>query len=192
MRTRTTVAAVLLLGATACSSNDAKPAPTVTVTKTAASSPGSAAPSASSATYAFGQPWEFESSEGNASTFDGTVTVLGYKQGVTSVGSASEEAGQSGYVWAYADLKLCVTQGSYSDDNTSWTLYYSDGSRIDPSSSTYDDFPKPEFPVQVTVTEGKCARGKLVFPVPEGKRPASVLYSPPGLATPTEWTVPKA
>ncbi|MGV9567692.1 hypothetical protein [Streptomyces sp. NPDC003480] len=62
------------------------------------------------------------------------------------MGNASEEVGASGYVWAYADLKLCVTKGSYTDDTTRWTLYYSDGSRVDPSSSTYDDFPKPESP----------------------------------------------
>ncbi|MEU0965683.1 hypothetical protein ABZ357_09735 [Streptomyces sp. NPDC005917] len=195
MRTRTAITAALLLGATAAAcggSDSAKPGPTVTVTKTVTPAAKSAEPSPSSATYAFGTPWEFESTDGSIGTFAGTVTVLGYKQGVASVGSASQEAGASRYVWAYADLKLCVTKGSYNDDNTSWTLYYSDGSRVDPSSSTYDDFPKPEFPIQVTVTAGKCARGKLVFPVPGGKRPESVLYSPPGLDQPTEWTVPKA
>lgn len=194
MRTCTTIAAVLLLGATAtaCSSGTAKPAPTVTVTKTVTPSAEAAKPSPSSDTYAFGQPWEFESSNSSSDSFAGSVTVLGYKQGFTSVGTASEEAGQAGYVWAYTDLKLCVTKGSYTDDTTSWTLYYSDGSRVKPSSSTYDDFPKPEFPTQVTVTADKCARGKLVFPVPGGKRPASVLYSPSGLAKPKEWTVPKA
>lgn len=195
MRTRTTVTAVLLLGATAAAcggSSSAKPAPTVTITKTVTPSTEGAKPSPSSDTYAFGQPWQFESTDGSSKNFAGTVTVFGYKQGFTSVGTASEEAGQSGYVWAYADLELCVTKGSYTDDNSSWTLYYSDGSRVDPSSSTFDDFPKPEFPVQVTVTEGKCARGKLVFPVPGGKRPQSVLNGPSGLEKPKEWTVPKA
>ncbi|MFK0159491.1 DUF4352 domain-containing protein [Streptomyces sp. NPDC090499] len=197
MSTRTTMAVALLLGAaaTACSSGGEPKTIRVTVTQTVTATPdggsASADTSSSSETYAFGDPWEFESSD-TADPFEGSVAVLGYKQGVTSVGSASEEAGESGYVWAYADLKVCSTKGSYTDDNSSWTLYYSDGSRVDPSSSTYDDFPKPEFPVQVTITAGKCARGKLVFPVPGGKRPAAVLYAPSGLQEPKEWTVPKA
>ncbi|WP_329291979.1 hypothetical protein OIE43_24250 [Streptomyces pseudovenezuelae] len=52
-------------------------------------------------------------------------------------------AGEPGYVWAYAELKLCGTKGSYTDNTSSWTLYYRDGSRINPSGTTYGDFPKP-------------------------------------------------
>ena len=190
MHARTTVAVLLLAAMTGCTSSNPKPAPTVTVTTTPTTP--AADPSPSPVTHALGDTWEFTNAESTDEALTGSVTVLGYKQGVTSVGSASEEAGESGYVWAYADLKLCVTAGSYTDDTTSWTLYYGDGSRIDPSSSTYDDFPKPEFPTSVTVTAGKCARGKLVFPVPGGKRPESVLYAPSGVSTPEEWSLPKA
>jgi hypothetical protein len=196
MRTRTTVAAVLLLAATAtaCSSSGEPEKIRVTVTQTVTATPGEEAdaePSSSSDTYAFGDLWEFEGTD-DGDAVEGSVTVLGYKQGgIKTVGSASEEAGAPGYVWAYTDLKVCSTKGSYTDDTTSWTLYYSDGSRVDPSSSTYGDFPKPEFPTQVTVTAGKCVRGKLVFPVPGGKRPESVLYAPPGTDEPVEWKVSK-
>ncbi|MDX3454719.1 hypothetical protein PV396_22705 [Streptomyces sp. ME02-8801-2C] len=118
--------------------------------------------------------------------------MLDYKQGFTSVGNASQESGDPDYVWAYADLKLCAEKGSYTDSSFSWTLYYSDGSRINRSGTTYGDFPKPEYPTDVTVTAGKCARGKLVFSVPGGGRPQSVLYEPEGLDQPREWTIPKA
>ena len=185
----------VLIGVVGSSGTDKTASPaTATTTETVVATPGTAvAPTSSSSrgAFALGDTWKFKNS-GPAKPFEGSVTVLGYKQGFTSVGSASQEAGESGYVWAYADLKLCATKGSYTDNTTSWTLYYSDGSRATRSGSTYEDFPKPEFPTEVTVTAGKCARGKLVFPVPGGKRPASVLYAPEGVDEPEEWTVPKA
>jgi hypothetical protein len=177
----------------------AAPATTATTTVTSAqtvlTTPGAveapvSSPS-SSKPFAFGDTWKVENID-PAKPFEGSLTVLAYEQGFTSVSKASEEAGEPGYVWAYAELKLCGTKGSYTDTTISWTLYYSDGSRINPSGTTYDDFPKPEFPFQVTVTAGKCARGKLVFPVPGDKRPESVLYQPEGLDEPREWTVPQA
>ncbi|MFJ9729288.1 DUF4352 domain-containing protein [Streptomyces sp. NPDC101209] len=145
--------------------------------------------SASRGALAFGHIWKFTSSD-SAKAFEASVTVLGYRQGFNSVGNAGEEAGEPGYVWAYTDLRLCVTKGSFTDDTTSWTLYYSDGSRVQRSGTTYGDFPKPEFPFEVTVTVGKCVRGKLVFAVPGGKRPQSVVYAPKGVAEPKEWAVP--
>lgn len=191
----------VLIGITADSGGGDKAAPSTTATTTVTSAqtviatPGAdevSAPAPSSAKpLAFGDTWKLSNID-PAKPFEGSLTVLGYKQGFTSVGKADEEAGMPGYVWAYTDLELCGAKGSYTDNTTSWTLYYSDGSRISPSGTTYGDFPKPEFPFEVTVTAGKCARGKLVFPVPGDKRPESVLYKPDGLAEPREWTVPKA
>ncbi|MEV8031510.1 hypothetical protein [Streptomyces sp. NPDC086182] len=190
----TTLAAALLLAATATACSSSGEPKAIRVTQTIIATPSeqetaAESPSAPEA-LAFGGTWEFENSD-PAAPSEGSVAVLGYKQGFSSVGSASEESGESGYARAYVDLNLCSVKGSYTDDITSWTLYYSDGSRVDPSSSTYDDFPKPEFPTEVTVTAGKCARGKLVFPVPGRKRPESVLYAPAGSEEPTEWSVSK-
>ncbi|WP_158806189.1 MULTISPECIES: DUF4352 domain-containing protein [Streptomyces] len=190
----------MLIGVTADSGADkAGPSATATTTVTSAQTvlptpgaveaPASSPPS--SKALAFGTTWRVQNTD-PAKPFEGSLTVLDYKQGFTSVGKASEEAGEPGYVWAYADLKLCGTRGSYTDNTTSWTLYYGDGGRINPSSSTYSDFPKPEFPFEVTVTAGKCARGKLAFAVPGTERPESVLYQPDGLDEPREWIVPKA
>ncbi|MGW3099658.1 hypothetical protein ACWDCC_40145 [Streptomyces sp. NPDC001102] len=142
---------------------DKAASPAVTVTQTVSATPGeqavaTSASSTSRAALAFGDTWNFTSSD-PAKVFEASVTVLGYRQGFTSVGNASEEAGEPGYVWAYTDLRLCVTKGSFTDDTTSWTLYYSDGGRVQRSGTTYGDFPKPEFPFEVTVTAGKCARG---------------------------------
>jgi hypothetical protein len=189
-----------LIGVTLHSgSGKAAPSATATTTVTSAetviATPGAdvaSAPAPSSPkSFAFGDTWKLDNID-PAKPFEGSLTVLDYKQGFTSVGKADEEAGEPGYVWAYAELKLCGTKGSYTDDTFSWTLYYSDGSRVSPSGTTYGDFPKPQFPFEVTVTAGKCARGKLVFPVPGDKRPESVLYKPDGLGEPREWTVPKA
>ncbi|MFF4060577.1 hypothetical protein ACFYZ8_36205 [Streptomyces sp. NPDC001668] len=190
----------VLIGVTADSGADkAAPSATATMTVTSAqtvlTTPGAVeapvSPPSASKPFAFGDTWSVHNID-PTKPFEGTLTVLGYKQGFASVGSASEEAGEAGYVWAYAELKLCGTRGSYTDNTSSWTLYYGDGSRINPSGTTYGDFPKPEFPFEVMVTAGKCARGKLAFTVPAAKRPESVLYQPDGLEEPREWTVPKA
>lgn len=166
----------------------------VTATQTVLSATGTAmapATSLSPGPFAFGDTWKPKNDD-PAKPFEGTLTVLDYKQGFTSVGSASKESGGPGYMWAYTDLKLCTRKGSYTDSSFNWTLYYSNGSRIKTSGTTYGDFPKPEYPFEVTVTAGKCARGKLVFAVPGNDRPQSVLYQLEGLAEPVEWTVPKA
>ncbi|WP_125193822.1 hypothetical protein [Streptomyces sp. RP5T] len=168
---------------------------TATSTQTVLTTPGAveapASSPSSSKPLAFGATWKVENTD-PAKPFEGNLTVLGYKQGFTSVGKADEGAGEPGYVWAWADLKLCGTKGSYTDNTDSWTLYYDDGGRIKPSGTTYGDFPKPEFPFEVTVTAGKCAWGKLAFAVPGDERPESVLYQPDGLDEPREWLVPNA
>ncbi|OEJ36288.1 hypothetical protein BGK72_38670 [Streptomyces agglomeratus] len=137
-----------------------------------------------------GDSWEFEGTDDEGAEVLGAVTVVGYKQGISSVGSAAEESGTSGYVWAALELKTCSEQGSFWASVTPWTLSYEDGTRIDPSSTTYDDFPKPEYPFETKLTEGKCVRGKVVFPVPGDQRPETVVYAPESIDTPREWAVP--
>ncbi|MFH9761328.1 hypothetical protein ACH4MJ_04235 [Streptomyces anulatus] len=195
MRTRTTtaaaafVAAGLLATLTGCGTEpepDAKaagPTPSTEATATPAEEPSPAPP----ATLQLGWTWEFES---DTDDIEGAVTVLDYKQGIKSAGDAAEEAGTPGYEWAYVDMKTCSIRGTFSATTEPWTLAYEDGSRAEPSSTTYEDFPKPEFPFETTLTDGKCVRGKLVFPVPGDQRPTAVVYAPAGLDVPKEWTVP--
>ncbi|MFJ3662164.1 hypothetical protein ACIPPM_17075 [Streptomyces sp. NPDC090119] len=189
-------ALVLAATATACSSGAEPKTIRVTVTQTVTASPGSGSGADGSTppsnVHALKGEWAFGSTADADEVFEASVAVLGYKQGFTSVGKASEESGEPGYEWAYADIKTCAAEGSYLESTTSWTLYYADGSRVEPSSSTWADFPKPEYPAEVTLTAGKCARGKLAFPVPGDKRPESVIYAPSGLDEPQEWTLAKS
>ncbi|MFE7804005.1 hypothetical protein ACFU51_04925 [Streptomyces sp. NPDC057430] len=189
MRTRTTAVAVsvgLLLTVTACGSTSESPeAATTTVLPPAAttSTPEPTTPPAPEA-MAMGSTLKWD--EGDIS---GTSAALSYKQGIKSVGSAAEETGEPDYVWAALELKVCSTKGTFSATTFPWTLAYADGARIEPSSSTWDDFPKPEFPLETKLTAGKCVRGKVVYPVPGNSRPETIVYAPDGV-DPVEWTVP--
>jgi hypothetical protein len=91
---------------------------------------------------------------------------------------------------SYTELKTCSVIGSFLATTEPWTLAYEDGTRIEPSSSTWDDFPKPEYPFETKLTPGRCVRGKLVFPVPENDWPHTVVYAPYGIDTPQECAVP--
>jgi hypothetical protein len=194
MRTRTTILA-LLLAATATmtagcgSTDDADAKPSASPEPTEVSSEPTPEPEPTPTrqpTLKMGTEWQFEGSDG----VQGSVTVIDYKQGFESVGDAAEE-GAPGYQWAYVELKTCSISGTFPATTTPWTLSYEDGSRIEPSSTTYGDFPKPEFPFETTLTDGKCVRGKLVFSVPGGDtRPQNVVYAPVGLDVPQEWAVP--
>ncbi|GHF76975.1 hypothetical protein ACFFSH_38355 [Streptomyces filamentosus] len=120
----------------------------------------------------------------------GTSAVLSYQQGIKSVGSAAEHSGTPGYVWAALELKVCSVKGLFAATTTPWTLSYADGARVEPSSGTWADFPKPQFPIETKLTPGKCVRGKVVYPVPGNSRPQTVVYAPDGFDVPVEWAVP--
>ncbi|MFB8035887.1 hypothetical protein ACFC5Z_23650 [Streptomyces sp. NPDC056004] len=192
MRTRTTVAALiaagLLVTLTACGSSDrsvTEPANSGTTKK--ASGPQSAAKSPSpqlptqakiGTTLKFHDPATDDSDE-----TAGSVTVLSYQQPVKSAASAAEESGAKGYVWAALEVKVCSTLGEFTTSSQPWTLAYADGARIEPSSTTYDDFPKPEYVEDAAVGPGDCSRGKIVFPVPGDQRPARAIYATDYMAT---------
>ncbi|MFI1616515.1 hypothetical protein ACH4VT_05935 [Streptomyces lydicus] len=132
-----------------------------------------------------GTSWEWRNGDESST---GKTVVVGWKQPIHSVGSAVEESGEKGYVWGALELKVCTDKGSVLSSQTDWTLAYGDGARVEPSSSTWDDFPKPEFPVETQVRAGDCVRGKLVFPVPGHQQPERVLYAPNGDgASVAEW-----
>jgi hypothetical protein len=206
MRTRTTTAAVLLaagLTLTACSSggddnskathtNPAPPTTSAPAPTTTTPSPTHAAP------LRLGETREWTGTQtddsGQDVTNSGTVTAYGYEQ-PTATGAPSPQeafgASSKGYVWGAVDLKVCSTGGTFTVSNSPWSLGYSDDTIVEPSDTGYDDFPKPEFPMgDVTLTEGRCVRGKVVFPVPGKRRPVAVIYSPDGIDDPVLWAVP--
>ncbi|GAO09206.1 hypothetical protein TPA0598_04_08420 [Streptomyces lydicamycinicus] len=195
MRHHTAIAtaAILLLVTSCASSKQSEKASPKTGGRTEAASieppsPTEEAASKAPTTLTIGFPWEWRN--GDESSI-GKTTVVSWKQPIHSVGSAAEETGEKGYVWGALDLKVCTDRGEVLSSQTDWTLAYQDGARIEPSSSTWDDFPKPEFPAETQVRAGDCVRGKLVFPIPSGQRPERVLYAPNGDgASLAEWTVP--
>ncbi|MFJ8192796.1 hypothetical protein ACIQ8D_23995 [Streptomyces sp. NPDC096094] len=193
MRTRTrtiTTAAVLLLALTACSSDsDDKPSSQKTTRDKAAPSSATTPSPTPEQPRQFGQVLNFSDPVDHGEL---DVTVLGYEQGVKAQTTADQEFGTTGYVWAALEIKACVKKGTAGITRYPWTLAYADGARVEPSSVTYGDFPKPEYPYEATVKTGDCVRGKTVFPVPGDQRPERVLYTPEALPEPAEWAVPAA
>lgn len=192
----TAAAAAILLSATGCSSSDSAAAKAPTQSATTSSPTSSPSPSPSPTptpdpVFAVGHLWPFEGTIGTEQVV-GNVTVLGYRHKVRSVGSAADESGTPGYVWAALDVKVCSDKGTFLATDQPWTLTYADGARIDPSSTTFDDFPKPAFPFETKLTAGKCVKGNIVFAVPDSPRPSTAAYAPNGLATPREWDLSKS
>ncbi|MFF4847989.1 hypothetical protein [Streptomyces sp. NPDC001194] len=191
MHARATAACTtaLLLALTACSSTqDDKPAVSPSPSTAQSSASASASPSATrAAPLAFGQTVTTSAAQDGSVA---TATVIGYQQGVRAQQSADEENGTDGYVWAALELKVCSTKGTVSTSRFPWVLSYTDGTRIEPSGTTFGDFPKPEYPWEATVKEGDCVRGKTVYAVPSAQRPAKALYTTKLLPEPAEWTVP--
>ncbi|MFE6194143.1 hypothetical protein [Streptomyces sp. NPDC057838] len=188
MRTRAiTTAAVLLLALTACGS-DTEPRATPKANKPAAQKTTAKPKPSPEKPRTFGQELTF--------TADGMtmgITVLGYEQDTfRPQTSADEEFGTTGYTWAALEIKACLKKGTGGVTRYPWALAYADGARIEPSSVTYGDFPKPEYPYEAKMKAGDCVRGKTVFAVPAKQRPELVLYTPEALETPAEWSVPKA
>lgn len=196
MRIQTAIvaASLTLLPLTACSNGqDSKPRSSTPATATA--SPA-ATPSPSPSTSPPASALAFGQSVATKPGKDGTTataTVLSYQQGgFKTQSSPDDEQGTSGYVWAALELSVCSTKGTIDISRFPWVLAYADGSRIEPSGTTFGDFPKPEYPFEAKVKEGDCVRGKSVYAVPGSKRPAKVIYTTKLLNEPAEWTVPAA
>lgn len=174
----------------ACSAENEPPASSVAVPPRA-SSPAVIAPTPTPTPSPTPKPLtlgtDFALSDGSA-----RVAVLAYRQPVATSGPQPSDAQEpADYVWASAEVRVCATG---SEDlivtNLPWTLDYTDGARIEPSSTGYDNFPKPEYPFgESRVRVGKCLRGNIVYAVPPTSRPAVVTYAPSGIE-PVEWSVP--
>ncbi|MFD0353500.1 DUF4352 domain-containing protein [Streptomyces sp. NPDC127110] len=183
-RSKAAVAAAAILMTTACTTTSStKAAPPASPTPPAPA----ASPSPSATRYAFGQS---VTTNNAASGTTATATVLGYQQGITAQQSADAEFGTTGYVWAALEIKVCSVKGQIATSRLPWVLAYADGSRIEPSGTTYGDFPKPEYPFEAKLKAGDCVRGKTTYAVPAAQRPARILYTTPVLPEPAEWSVP--
>lgn len=196
VRALITASAIALL-TTACTSTPQKPAASAprpsSSTSSAASASPSPSPSPSIGPFALGETWKWDRPEHDVS---GSSAVLSYQQRVARDATDPEEAFGSeskGYVWSAVELKVCNDADSGQVLPTSsavWKLAYDDGALVDPSSTIFDQFPKPWYPFDAELKAGRCVRGKLVFAVPGGQRPDRVVYGPEGLE-PVEWTIPK-
>ncbi|GGX82699.1 hypothetical protein [Streptomyces fructofermentans] len=193
MRARTTTITATLLGLAAltagCGGSDNTSDAAANAAAERSTSPETAPRSGSADPRDFGEVLTFtDPVEGG--TLE--LTVLEYEQGVGARTTADNEFGTAGYIWAALEIKACAKEGPAEVTRFPWTLSYADGARIEPSSVTYDDFPKPEYPYEATLKTGDCVRGKTVFAVPGTQRPERVLYSPESLPEPAEWVVPEA
>ncbi|MFJ4785758.1 DUF4352 domain-containing protein [Streptomyces sp. NPDC088794] len=192
MHTRTTVVAVGLLltaAATACSNNREPKTVHVTVTQTVTTAPSSeAVRDADHGVLNMGATKTIIDAETDVHA---TVRALSYQQPYRGPQPQAPEDFQGGDTWATADVKVCNVKGAeFTVDQFPWSLSYSDGTSIEVTGSSGGDMPKPEYPMDKTLTSGRCARGLVTFPVPSSKRPERLVYQP-GSGTPTEWAIPK-
>ncbi|MGP4090743.1 DUF4352 domain-containing protein [Streptomyces sp. KR55] len=192
MRTRTAIAAALLLGATAtaCSSSDEPKTIRVTVTQTVTATPSAeTAADAADGVLKMGAAKTIVDTEVDVHA---TVQALEYQQPYKGPQPQKPEDFQGGDVWATAEVKVCNIEGTdFTVDQFPWSLAYEDGTSIEVTGSSGGDMPKPEYPMDKTLTPGRCARGLVAFPVPSDKRPERLVYQP-GSGEPTEWAIPKA
>lgn len=117
-------------------------------------------------------PTALEFGETDRWTFDGTdvtLTVLDFDPDRPSVGA------QPGERYAAADVKQCGGVPDYS----SWSVADTDSGVYEATSTTYQDFPKPEFPFAADhlLSPGQCVHGWVMFPVAEDARIAAVTFS---------------
>ncbi|MFF5449875.1 DUF4352 domain-containing protein [Streptomyces sp. NPDC012950] len=189
-RLTTTLAVGLLFTLTGCGGNEPS-TPTVSRTSsspepvaTTSDSPG---PTPTDTTYKVGETAKVTTDD---ATF--TVTALAYTQPVKGP-QPPDPTTQGGDVWATVEAKVCNVSGTtLTVTQFPWSLAYADGTVVKVTGSTGGDLPKPEFPMDQPVKNGRCVKGKIPFPVMNNIRPERVVYAPEALrATPVEWTVPK-
>jgi hypothetical protein len=179
------------LTAACTSSDDNKAAPADTPTpKASASAQAKPTPSPSKA-MTIGDAFDYER-EQDGLIYKSTSTVLAYEHDAKTSIAADEENGTDGYVWSALEIKVCAKSDGISVSRFPWILAYADGARVEPSGTTYGDFPKPEYPIEADVKNGDCVRGKITYAVPGNQRPAKVIYAPDALPEPVEWTMPKS
>lgn len=174
---RLAATAALLAALAACSGNDgeaaddrpaAGPGTSGAPTRSASPAPVPADP------MALGEGWSWKGEAPEIGPAGGETTALAYTQpvpGVSGPGGPEEE-------WASLEVEVCAEFGKIAVSRSPWSLAYEDGTRIEVARRSGGDFPEPGFPTDAIVGTGDCARGLLMFPVPEGERPEHAVYAP--------------
>ncbi|WP_406156947.1 DUF4352 domain-containing protein [Streptomyces canus] len=176
-------AAVLLTGATACSSSDDdKPAVSKASTTQADETSPSPSPTPSPEKLKVGDTASISTSDAKF-----TATVLKYQdKGIKGV----PEMLSAGQKWAALEVKVCNTgTDGFGISPLVWSLAYADGARIEAAGMNAGELPQPLYPMDAKVKVGDCVRGYIAFQVPQAGRPERVLYSPDSLDEPAEWWV---
>ncbi|MFE4649296.1 hypothetical protein [Streptomyces sp. NPDC056707] len=125
-------------------------------------------------------------------TVNGFATVLSYAQPPKGASDPGEGLGLSNPEWAITEIKVCNTKGmNIGVSRMPWSLGFPDGTRVEASTLSGGDMPKPEFPTLDTVVKaGDCVRGKIPYAVEHGTRPDRIIYAPESQPEPVEWAVP--
>ncbi|MFE0875364.1 hypothetical protein ACFW4X_10850 [Streptomyces smyrnaeus] len=192
-RTAAALAAIASLALTACSSEDTPEPKSTPSPKTTTPDDKPAVAKKPPRQQKIGHKLKWNTGDDTT----GTVTVLSYKQPVPGVVPPDEADGmEPGATWARIDVRFCVKSVKAGFDvrvtQEPWSLGFPDGSTAEVTGSFGGDFPKPEFPNDGKVVRpGRCARGGIMFPIPEGQRPTFVSYAPKGFDQPAEWKVPR-
>ncbi|MCM0622347.1 hypothetical protein [Nocardioides bruguierae] len=166
MRLLAPLAALLML-VTACGSDSSStPAPSVTVTATTTATTTATASETASASPA--EPSTSSTPEADPAdrrtwrTPETTITVKRSRQDVSEYGK------QPGTRLDAVLVRTCIkVTGGGSVSWSPWSLVDKRDGRYPASSSTWSDFPLPEYPFAgVQIGEGECAQGWIVFRVP--------------------------
>lgn len=96
-----------------------------------------------------------------------------------------------GKVWLGIRAKTCVK----SNQTQTLQVFWGEWAAVDgnfgtyPGSSTsWDDFPVPQYPSYGEVNPGECVQGWLLVDLPRGKKVKKIVYRPGG-QTIAEWTL---
>lgn len=176
------LASLALLALTACGGGGGKTAAAAPPASGPASTAASPAPAGPAA---IGQTRQLDDPQGTVK-----ATVYAYR-----TLRSQFPPDRKGYVFAGADVKVCVPKVTAPTKKISlswapWSVAYADSTTIEPVSSWSDDwFTVPLYSgFGKTVREGGCLRGWVLFEVPKGKKPVTVIYAP-GENSPLEWRV---
>ncbi|MET4610654.1 hypothetical protein ABIC28_001632 [Rhodococcus sp. PvR044] len=138
-------------------------------------SAASAAPSTvSKAPEPLGSELTFTGDEGGVTA---RVSVLNFNPAAAPGAPAPSGGGH----WVSAEVQTCVdaSPSPMSVSWSEWSVLDATNGRYPVSGLTYNQFPRPEYPVgSEVVNVGECVRGWVVFPVADGAAIDRVRYTP--------------
>lgn len=105
------------------------------------------------------------------------VTVLNFDPAAAPEAPAPPGGGH----WVGAEVQTCIdgAEAPIGVGWSQWSVLDATNGRYPASSLTYNQFPRPEYPVgSEVVNVGECVRGWVVFPVADGAAIDRVRYTP--------------